>query len=149
VKTHDVPVVLVGCSATKALSARPAKDLYTGPLFRLSRAYAERRGLPWAILSALHGLVMPDEVLDPYELSALSLRARGKAAHKAWGEKTADRIEIEFPGARFVFLAGQNYRPAVERFGEKRVSDPMKGLGIGRRLQWLRREAGELAAVPA
>ncbi len=43
----------------------PAKDLYVSALFDKERAYAERTGIPWFILSAQHGLVAPDEVLEP------------------------------------------------------------------------------------
>lgn len=60
-------VVLVGCVKTKVGHGAPAKDLYVSDYFAKMRAYAEASGLPWFILSAEHGLVSPDEWLEPYE----------------------------------------------------------------------------------
>ncbi len=65
----DVDAMLVGCVATKAPAPAPAKDLYRSQLFTRRRAYAEASGKPWFILSALHGLVQPDEVTEPYDLN--------------------------------------------------------------------------------
>lgn len=59
--------LIVGCGAAKLDRAAPARELYTGSLFRAARAYAERSGLPWRILSAEHGLISPDKVIEPYD----------------------------------------------------------------------------------
>jgi hypothetical protein len=57
--TAEVHILLVTC--VKSRTARPAaaKDLHTSALFRKDRAYAERAGDPWFILSAEHGLAAP------------------------------------------------------------------------------------------
>jgi len=141
------PVVLVGCSKSKALGSAPARHLYTSDLFRKSVAYAECRGLPWAILSALHGLVLPDEVLEPYDFSAMKLKAGGSASLRVWGDKVAAQLEAAFPRAHFVLLAGTLYRAAVAPLGTSRYTEPMAGLEIGERLQWLKREIREPKAV--
>lgn len=60
-------IAVVSCGARKATTPQPAKDLYTGAYFKKARAAAEGLGCPWLIMSALHGLVKPDTVLDPYE----------------------------------------------------------------------------------
>jgi hypothetical protein len=62
-------VVIVGCGASKLACAAPARDLYTGPLFKAARADVEARGLPWAIASAKHGFVLPETVLEPYDMT--------------------------------------------------------------------------------
>lgn len=51
------PVVLIGCSASKLDRAAPARELYTGRVFKASVAYAEATGAKWCVLSALHGVV--------------------------------------------------------------------------------------------
>ena len=61
-----MPLVLVACVKRK-LSCPAARDLYRSARFRKARAYAERRGKPWFIVSAEHGLVAPEEWLAPYE----------------------------------------------------------------------------------
>ena len=45
-------LILVGCVATKANRALPARDLYISELFNRRRHYAEKSGVPWVILSA-------------------------------------------------------------------------------------------------
>ena len=68
-------LVLVGCVKTKRRVRSAAKDLYSSPLWRHRRAYAECLGVPWYILSALHGLLDPDRRVDAYELALTDLRA--------------------------------------------------------------------------
>ena len=70
------PVALVACSAAKLTEPAPAKDLYQGQLFRLARAWAERFAARWYVLSALHGVLDPSRVIEPYDLS-MADRARG------------------------------------------------------------------------
>jgi hypothetical protein len=60
---------LVGCVKTKRSFASPGKDLYASPLFRGRRRYVEASCDRWFVLSALHGLVAPDEVLEPYDVT--------------------------------------------------------------------------------
>src|SRR3954468_18405630 len=60
--------VLIGCVSRKEPTARAAKDLYRTELFARRRAYAEGSGQPWLIVSALHGLVGPDDVVEPYDV---------------------------------------------------------------------------------
>lgn len=149
-------VVLVGCSGSKLDCPAPARELYTSLLFRKAVRYAEATGNEWAILSAKHGLVMPDDVLAPYDCSMKDLRLEGpgnspKAAAGAWGARVAHALRTRWPGARFVFLAGQDYAVCLSGSwipkGEKPLDavEPLQGLGVGRRLAWLQAEADRLA----
>jgi hypothetical protein len=71
-------IYVVPCSATKLDHPAPAHQLYTGTMFtntyRAAAASAtadQDAGLGPArvlILSALHGLIDPDQVIDPYDL---------------------------------------------------------------------------------
>jgi hypothetical protein len=72
---HGITYV-IPCSARKAAAAAPARDLYTGAMFRHSLAAAEALAR-WdraqgheariLVLSALHGLVTLDQVIAPYD----------------------------------------------------------------------------------
>ncbi len=64
---QSADLVLIGCVASKLPASAPAKDLYTSALWMKRRTYAEQSGGPWAILSAEHGLVQPDQVISPYD----------------------------------------------------------------------------------
>jgi len=64
------PVFIVPCGNEKLPRAAPARDLYTGSqfayVFPRAAAAARRTGGEVFILSALHGLVEPDRVIEPY-----------------------------------------------------------------------------------
>lgn len=133
-------LVLVACSSRKAESYRAARELYTSPLFRLSAAWAARNGDRWAILSAKHGIVAPDAVLEPYELSLLDLDLAGVTR---WADAVAWGSIFEQPeGGELVVLAGKLYlsfAPRLEtRFpGRWKVTTPLAGMQIDERLSWL------------
>jgi hypothetical protein len=80
----------VACSGKKTETAAPARELYLGQLFKKSVAYIEAvdpgavdPGAPWFILSALHALVLPDEVIAPYEYRLKTKRPRQTYADRA------------------------------------------------------------------
>lgn len=66
------PIFIVPCGDAKLDHAAPARDLYTGSQFRyvfpLAEAAAQATGGAVLILSALHGLVEPDRVIEPYNV---------------------------------------------------------------------------------
>ena len=145
---HHLHIGLVACSCGKAHQAAPARELYVSPLFRAARAYAERQYGPgrWLILSALHGLVDPDTVLDPYDLGLRQLSARER---EAWGNRVAVELTDGFPaGTVLWFHAGALYRDAIAPVVAHRVRYPLAGLGIGEQLAWYRRHA-EATEAPA
>jgi hypothetical protein len=133
---------LVACSLRKSDRPLPARELYVSPLFRAARAYAEWRYGPerWLILSARHGLVQPDQVLAPYDLS---LRRLTTAERQAWGDQVAVELTDRFPaGTVLWFHAGGLYRAAIAPVVAHRVRAPLAGLGIGQQLAWYRRHSG-------
>jgi hypothetical protein len=131
-------VVLVGCVKTKRSTRAPAQELYSSALFRKRRAYAEATGRPWFILSALHGLVDPEDVLDPYDMA---LAAQGAAYRSAWGKKVVAQLVSRVPALGLVIEihAGSAYVDAIEseltRLGAA-VSVPLRGLNQGQHLAW-------------
>ena len=56
---------LVSCVAKKRPQACAAAALYVSPWFRRARSHVERSGAAWFILSARHGLLAPDAIIDP------------------------------------------------------------------------------------
>lgn len=126
-------VALVSCGSRKRTTPCAARDLYTSPLFRLSRAVAERHATVWAILSAKYGLVQPTRVLPPY---SLSLGELDDEARSAWVLRTRTAIVSAWPGATYLILAGPLYEAVVDGLPHHA---PLRGLRIGKRLQALRR----------
>lgn len=137
-------VVLIGCVKTKQDRGAPAKDLYVSDYFRKMRAYAEGVGVRWFILSAEHGLVGPEDWLEPYERY---LPDADREYRRAWGQRVAAQLaEAVGPlhglvvdvhaGSAYVEAAEEALRPlgAV-------VVDQLRGLPFGRRLSWYLQEA--------
>ncbi len=133
-------VVLVACAKQKRSSPAPARDLYVSPWFRKARAWAERSGHPWFIVSALHGLLAPEQVTAPYERV---LSEYDKAGRLRWASGVAGQLlpRLVATGATVTLLAGSLYAvPLIQVMGDRvKFLRPMQGLGIGRQLGWLTR----------
>lgn len=140
-------VALIACTKGKLRRAAPAREMYTSQLFQLSLAYAEQyreQGQPPAVvyvLSAKHGLLDLDQVIEPYDAS---LNVMTAAERRLWGRQVADELERRHDLARthLMFLAGKVYRQAVisslPAFA-RHVTVPMRDLtGIGYQLKWLK-----------
>ncbi len=132
-------VLLVGCVKGKGPGPAPARELYTSDLFRKRRHYADASGAPWCILSALHGLVRPDDLLEPYDLAL----AKQPAAYRdRWGRDVVEQLEAHLAPLRdttFEMHAGAAYVDAVRRRLEAagaRVLLPLRGLTQGQQLAW-------------
>ena len=126
---------LVSCAKSKRDVRAAARDLYRSATFRKSRACVERTGRPWAILSAEHGLLWPDDVIAPYE------RQLQERDSRTWSRKVLAALEPHLAGvSTVVFLAGLRYRRHIAadlRARGIRVLIPMEGLSQGKQIAWL------------
>lgn len=156
-RAYDLGVI--ACSAAKALTidssasrSLPARDLYTGDLFKLSLAAAERLCRRVVILSALHGVVTLDQQLGWYDRKLPT----AKREREQWQSRVSMTLQhlvrvatLQHPvtmtrvpriaDVRVLILAPQSYasglylgtypRPSAER---PHVDEPLKGLGIGK-----------------
>lgn len=136
-------IILVGCVQQKLDRQAPAADLYTSPLFRKRRAYAEATGKPWAILSALHGLVMPETPLYPYDFG---MDRHGPVSARRWALHVVYELDLWVGTANNQLVevhAGAAYVEPLQRAfrgdGAFTMLTPMKGLQIGQQLAWYRR----------
>lgn len=134
---------LVGCVKEKATDPLPANDLYRSSLFAGRRAFVEQSCDEWWILSAEHGLVPPDAVLAPYDVT---LKNAGRPARRTWTAKVMEAIDQQLRPARadtFEIHAGAEYRDfgLVEGLRARgcAVEIPTQGLGIGHQLQFYKR----------
>lgn len=133
-------VVFVGCGKSKLSHAAPAKDLYTSTLFKKCRAFAERYGDEWAILSAKHWLVLPDTVVEPYDVC---LENFDRSQLQGWIHGTQHDIVTTWDPetTRYICLGGALYSLAFTGYPRHlQVELPMCHLGLGERLQFLTRE---------
>lgn len=139
-------VVLVSCGKKKLDHSAKAADLYQGNLFRAAREYAEIEGVEWWVISALYGLVDPDQPIGPYNVTMRDLTPMQRAAwglracadlidalHEPVTSLTDLEVEIHAGAAYADYLVGP-----LHAFGVK-TSQPLRGLGTGQRLSWYRR----------
>jgi hypothetical protein len=133
-------VAFVSCVKMKADRPLPAKDLYISPWFRMARAYAEQHARKWFILSAAHGVVHPDVVIEPYDVTLNGASVEDRSHWASVVRQQFDVMERDLCGSKAIILAGKNYRrglitPLERMFGEVEV--PMEGLMLGQQLSWL------------
>jgi hypothetical protein len=145
-------IILIGCGKTKRPGPAAARDLYIGPLFCAARCYAEASGLPWFILSAEHGLVAPDQVIEPYDFT---LNSAPHDYKQRWASRVLRSLNRHLQAEGYqgqVTLkihAGANYvdplRSRRDHFAistrvkhklSYAIEAPLKGLTLGKRLQW-------------
>jgi len=132
-KTH----ILISCVSKKLDRPAPAKDLYTSPLFKFAYQYATSlKPDTIFILSAKHGLLSCDEVIAPYNETLNKMKAREV---EIWAKQVLTELtkRTDLENDNFVLLAGEKYRKyLMPHLKHYRV--PMKGLGIGEQLSWLK-----------
>ena len=129
-------IVLISCVSQKLPCRARARHLYISPLFKKNLAYAQRLN-PDAIfvLSAKYGLVDLDQEIEPYDLTLNTMSAD---QIKTWAFRVLAQLSerADLSEDHFVFLAGQKYRkyllPKLKSY-----EIPMKGLPIGKQLQFL------------
>ena len=136
-------LILIGCVKSKHNHTSAAKELYKSPLWRCRRAYAERSGYPWFILSAKHGLLAPETEIRPYDVALSDLSA---SKCRAWSQCVLDALKTELTSLKGTVIdihAGKRY---VEYGLEKVLSDagaivrrPLaRVVGIGPQCKWYR-----------
>ena len=134
-------ICLLSCVGQKLPDPAPARDLYTSSWFVKARAFAEKTGQPWFVLSAKYGLVHPDDVIAPYDLTLNNMPV---ADRRTWANAVLSQLEPHLNSSGSVmFLAGRRYREFLEpqlRGRGLNVAVPMEGLRIGEQLGWLTRQ---------
>jgi hypothetical protein len=131
-------VVLVGCGSKKRAGTHPAKDVYTGILFEAARAVAERHASAWFILSAKHGIIEPERPVESYDQR---LPKNRRELEQFWKPNRGDLREKLVPGDRVVFLAGEPYVRYLAAWLQAdgfQVLNPVEGMPMGIRIQWLK-----------
>lgn len=136
-------IYLVSCVSSKGPAPAPARALYRSDWFLKARAYVEAHNAEWFILSAKYGLVPPDQVIHPYNVTLNNMTAEDR---RVWAGKVADQLRPRCRrGDRIILLAGQRYRehliPIVKEWGCD-VEAPLGRMGIGKQKRWLKHAPG-------
>lgn len=135
-------------SGTKRKRSRPCKasEMYSpSVLFSEAYSHALRKAGVIGILSAKYGFLLPDDVIEPYDLT---LNKMDKRSRVEWSEKVLRQMKkrIDLDKIDSVYLhTGERYReylkPKLEKMGKKCIV-PLKGMGYGQQLAWYYKTRG-------
>ena len=146
-------LILIGCSKSKLNHRRPAYLFYTGDLFQKQMSYAENILLPLnnyksdiMILSAKHGLIGVDKLVEPYDMSLNNFNAFERGH---WARRVESQIyDLSIDYDNIIFLAGKNYREPLGSFLPYKTEQPLKGLGIGEQKQFIKNALDNRKPMP-
>jgi hypothetical protein len=150
-------IVLISCVSRKGNLKAKARDLYKGPLFVNSLAYAEAlRPDKIFILSALYRLVELEMEIEPYNVTLSyvppekkidkpDLKVLSKNEAKIWGLDVLNQLGdvADLQNDKFVFLAGKSYVNPLKH-GLVNIEEPLEGLPQGKRPGKLKELIGKL-----
>ena len=108
-------------------------------LFKKAYRYAIKNYKLVAILSAKYGLLLPNDEIEPYDLT---LKTMTKQQRKEWANKVFKQMKkrLDLNKIRSAYFhAGREYRehliPKLELTGVKCIV-PLEGLSFGQQLAW-------------
>ena len=113
--SKKIRICLISCVSQKTNYKNPCKDLYISPLFKKTWAYVSQIERPHGvyILSALHGLIRYDTVIEPYDKTLLDM---SKEECLEWAEKVKKQLTETFvkdgrtlEDYQFLIFAGSKY----------------------------------------
>ena len=137
-KPDPIIFVLISCSKSKLATKARAREFYTGSLFQKAVGWAERHQKPWFIVSALHGLVTPDQELQPYDFILKQLRSRER---EAWGQRAISELDkYASSGSHAILIMPELYRRHIQSALRQRgitYENPVEGMKIGQQMRWL------------
>lgn len=137
---QDMKLGIVPCTKSKRNSPCKAYEMYSpSNLFRKAYQYATKNYDMVVILSAEYGLLLPDDEIEPYDLT---LKTMTKQQCKDWANKVfkqmKKRLDLDKIGSAY-FHTGKKYRehliPRLELAGKECII-PLEGLSFGQQLAW-------------
>lgn len=135
-------IALLSCVSKKLNGEWKAKDLYISPLFKKSYNYCRKYDFIY-ILSAEYGFLDENKIVKSYDLT---LNNMSKKENIEWSNKVYTEIVKLFKDeeVEFYIHAGENYIknlvPLLLNHPNFKIINELKGLSIGRRLQFYTEE---------
>ena len=136
---EKINIALISCVSQKAAFPSKCKDLYISPLFKKTWEYNVKVDRPEGvfILSALHGLIKYDKVIEPYDKTLLDM---SKEEALEWAEKVKKQIieTFETNGRKLedynfkIYAGSKYYENLLDFFPNKELV--FGKLPIGKRL---------------
>jgi len=123
---------LIACTKSKLNRPAPARELYSASdLFSKAAAYCDACLDGWFVLSAKYGLVEPDRIVAPYDVT---LKTMPNSERRLWGLQVAQQLHQLGEVALEAHAGAAYVRPLLE--AGVVLDDPVRGLTIGKRKRW-------------
>lgn len=120
-------ILIVSASRRMKSKISPAKEMYEGPLFRVVRRFCEAKGYDYAIISPKHGLVLPEEPVEPYS----NVDIADETVFRRLQDKVLSRLRDILPEYdRVIVVAGARYRELLKPVWDNRFTY-IKASGYG------------------
>lgn len=131
-------IVFISCSKKKIRANNlPARELYSASdLFRKSYSYARRLGQVY-IVSSKYGIIQPEDKIDYYEKTINKMR---RVEIERLKEKVNQQLREKNISGKVTSLMGKKYNDLIDGLD---VLAPLSGMGIGKRLRWLKEKNGQ------
>lgn len=137
---QDMKLGLVSCTKSKRNHSCKAYEMYSpSALFKKAYCYSLKNYDIVAILSSKYGLLLPDDEVEPYDLT---LKTMSKRQRREWASEVFKQMKRKLDLGKIGsmhFHTGKEYReyliPLLEPTGIKCVV-PLEGLSFGRQLAW-------------
>lgn len=129
-------IIFISCAKQKRDSPCFAKDMYISTLFKKMYRYAKSLNPDSLyILSAKYGVLSPNDVIEPYDVTLKKLGANQK---KDWARMVKAQLDARHVNynEEAVFLRGKSYRENISRLFRKSYA-PLAKLRIGKQLEFL------------
>ena len=133
---------LISCTKSKRKYPCKASEMYQpSDLFKKAYAYATKNYDFVAILSAKYGLLFPDDMIEPYDLTLNNMKSQQR---KEWAEKVFKQMQnrLKLENYKVFFHAEKRYRehliPELRRIGVQ-CTVPLGNRSIGKQLAWYNR----------
>jgi hypothetical protein len=131
---------LISCTKKKRDYQCKAFEMYSpSDLFSKAYDYAKKKYDSIAILSAKYGLLLPEDKIEPYDLTLSDMNSREV---RDWSEKVFNQMRNRLRLNEFnkvFFHTGVQYRkhliPKLDRIG-LRSEVPLSNLRIGKQKAW-------------
>jgi len=135
-------IALISCVSKKLSIKARAEDMYVSPYFIYNLKYARKlKPDDILILSAKYGLISLEDEIEPYDVTVNEM---GASQRSTWASKVIEQIkaEVDLEKDHFIILAGEKYRQyLIPHF--KSYEIPLKGLAIGKQLQYLKNKLND------
>lgn len=123
-------IMLISCGKNKLKTKAKAIDLYVGTTFKMKKNHAIKYADDFFILSAKHGLLKKEDVIEPYECSLLK---QSKKYVLDYSNKVIEQIKKNIPeGSIIEFHTPDIYWKYIyENLKNYECLFPVKGLSQG------------------